>query len=144
MQFSGYAVRYARHMAARLMPRSARIRHAHNRIQVSGDHTGGETPLPIPNREVKPAEADGTWGETPWESRKLPGLFKRDASDRVPLFICRPERGGFLLKGHFHASIPGKIPKAMSLRSCLFLSDVGRKTQEGRRAVVWVEGFYQC
>ena len=47
-----------------------------NQIQVSGDQAGGETPLPIPNREVKPAEADGTWGETPWESRKSPGLFK--------------------------------------------------------------------
>ena len=26
----------------------------------SGDHSGGETPLPIPNRVVKPACADGT------------------------------------------------------------------------------------
>ncbi len=26
----------------------------------SGDNSGGETPLPIPNREVKPTRADGT------------------------------------------------------------------------------------
>ena len=26
----------------------------------SGDYGGGETPLPIPNREVKPTRADGT------------------------------------------------------------------------------------
>ena len=25
-----------------------------------GDDSGGDTPLPIPNREVKPASADGT------------------------------------------------------------------------------------
>ena len=27
-----------------------------------GDDGGGDTPLPIPNREVKPASADGTAG----------------------------------------------------------------------------------
>ena len=38
----------------------------------SGDDSEGETPVPIPNTEVKPFSADGTWGETPWESRSLP------------------------------------------------------------------------
>ena len=28
--------------------------------QSSGDYSDGDTPLPIPNREVKPASADGT------------------------------------------------------------------------------------
>ena len=37
-----------------------------------GDEGGGDTPLPIPNREVKPASADGTAGETLWESRSSP------------------------------------------------------------------------
>ena len=37
-----------------------------------GDDGGGDTPLPIPNREVKPASADGTAEETPWESRSSP------------------------------------------------------------------------
>ena len=37
-----------------------------------GDDGGGDTPLPIPNREVKPASADGTAGGTPWESRSSP------------------------------------------------------------------------
>jgi hypothetical protein len=37
-----------------------------------GDDGGGDTPLPIPNREVKPASADGTAGETLWESRSSP------------------------------------------------------------------------
>ena len=48
----------------------------YNRIYMplfrKGDDGGGDTPLPIPNREVKPASADGTAGETPWESRSSP------------------------------------------------------------------------
>ena len=34
---------------------------------ISGGYSGGVPPLPIPNREVKPARADGT--AHPWESR---------------------------------------------------------------------------
>ena len=36
----------------------------YNRIElfIKGDDGGGDTPLPIPNREVKPARADGTAG----------------------------------------------------------------------------------
>ena len=41
-------------------------------LRSSGDHSGGETPGPIPNPAVKPASADGTWGAAPWESRTLP------------------------------------------------------------------------
>jgi hypothetical protein len=46
-----------------------------NPIQVSGGNCGGETPVPIPNTEVKTASADGTWGVTPWESRSPPGFL---------------------------------------------------------------------
>src|SRR5262245_227540 len=42
-----------------------------------GGFGGGETPLPIPNREVKPSCADGTARDTGWESRS------------PPLFVCR-------------------------------------------------------
>ena len=50
----------------------------------SGDSSGGETPCSIPNQEVKPSSADGTWGETPWESRSLPvrNLFCYRHEDR--------------------------------------------------------------
>ena len=48
---------------------------------VSGGHGGGVTPVPIPNTAVKPASADGTWGETPWESRTPPG-FRSDEAHR--------------------------------------------------------------
>ena len=36
-------------------------------LRSSGGYSGGVPPLPIPNREVKPARADGT--AHPWESR---------------------------------------------------------------------------
>ena len=39
---------------------------------VSGGFGEGETPLPIPNRAVKPLSADGTWLARAWESRTPP------------------------------------------------------------------------
>src|SRR5579872_7438003 len=39
---------------------------------VSGGYGEGETPLPIPNRAVKPLSADGTWLARAWESRSPP------------------------------------------------------------------------
>src|SRR2546421_5034255 len=37
-----------------------------------GDHSDGETPVPIPNTAVKPVSADGTGLATVWESRSSP------------------------------------------------------------------------
>src|SRR4051794_11423801 len=45
-----------------------------------------ETPLPIPNRAVKPLSADGTWRATSWESRSPPVLLKSRPTGR--LFFC--------------------------------------------------------
>ena len=59
------------------MPHDARA------LTAFGGHSGGGTPLPIPNREVKPASADGTWGATPWESRSPPNSSWGRAA-RVP------------------------------------------------------------
>ena len=39
---------------------------------ISGGYCVGETPLPIPNRAVKPHSADGTWLARAWESRSPP------------------------------------------------------------------------
>src|SRR6185503_10033745 len=44
-----------------------------------GGHTGRETPLPIPNREVKPARADGTRRATSRESRSPPIYLAKPA-----------------------------------------------------------------
>src|SRR3954468_11244488 len=39
-----------------------------------GGDSEGDTPLPIPNRAVKPLSADGTWASRPRESRSPPLL----------------------------------------------------------------------
>ena len=68
-----------------------------NRAKVPGDHSGGATPVPIPNTEVKTASADGTWGAAPWESRTSPGYSLQRARAVVggtgPLRV-RNSRGG--------------------------------------------------
>ncbi len=43
-----------------------------NLIWPSGD-SRGETPVPIPNTEVKPSSADGSWGQRPCKGRSLLG-----------------------------------------------------------------------
>src|SRR5881394_3065500 len=45
----------------------------------SGGHGEGETPLPIPNRAVKPLSADGTWLARARESRTPPLLLRTAA-----------------------------------------------------------------
>ena len=49
------------------------------RLHKLGGHSGGETPLPIPNREVKPVSADGTRSAIPRESRTPPITFEGPA-----------------------------------------------------------------
>ena len=39
---------------------------------ISGGDSERDPPVPIPNTEVKPFSADGTWLETARESRTLP------------------------------------------------------------------------
>ena len=45
----------------------------------SGDNGEGDPPVLIPNTEVKPFSADGTWLDTTWESRTLPVPIKERA-----------------------------------------------------------------
>ena len=44
-------------------------------LPISGGYSEGETPLPFPNRAVKPLCADGTWLARAWESRSPPVLL---------------------------------------------------------------------
>ena len=44
---------------------------------ISGDDGEGVPPVPIPNTEVKPFSADGTWLDTARESRTLPDSKKK-------------------------------------------------------------------
>ena len=57
----------------------------HNRIKISGDNGKREPPVPIPNTEVKPLSADGTWLETARESRSSPD--SKDNGKQLPLSI---------------------------------------------------------
>src|ERR1700760_1202513 len=60
-------------------------------------HSERETPLPIPNRAVKPFSADGTWGATPWESRSPPVLhdeFEPPSGGSSSFWALDPSSGG--------------------------------------------------
>ena len=57
----------------------------------SGVYIAGVTPLPIPNREVKPRRADGTIRVTVWESRSMPDIFFN-----AP---CQKARGILIFRG---------------------------------------------
>ena len=54
-----------------------------NIISISGGYGVREPPVPIPNTEVKPYSADGTWLETARESRSPPD------SNRMTVHIMR-------------------------------------------------------
>src|SRR5688572_32819114 len=60
-------------------------------MHVPGGHTGGATPVPIPNTEVKPSKADATAAVRPWESRTLPGYKKACWSKIQQAFSFSPE-----------------------------------------------------
>src|SRR4029079_9973110 len=66
-----------------------------------GGHTGRETPLPIPNREVKPATADGTRRANSRERRSPAIIFEGEPRERL-FFVSG---GGFALD----AVAPGGI-----------------------------------
>ena len=74
-----------------------------------GGHGGGVTPVPIPNTEVKPSSADGTWVERPWESRTPPSSHeRRTPSDGGPSSFSRP------VGSRRSAPIPCRSPPASS------------------------------
>ena len=53
--------------------------------KISGDNSWRVPPVPIPNTEVKPPHADGTWLETARESRSSPDSKKGSGEDRKHL-----------------------------------------------------------
>jgi hypothetical protein len=56
-------------------------------LEISGGYGVGETPLPIPNRAVKPHSADGTWPARARESRSPPVYFRRAALGRLVVVV---------------------------------------------------------
>ena len=87
MRFSGYAKPY----------------------KISGDYGERDPPVPIPNTEVKPFSADGTWLETTWESRTLPDSMKKGLTPNGV--------GSFL----FHLQRPNAPVEFDEVRECTWL-----------------------
>ena len=54
----------------------------------SGGYGEGEPPVPIPNTEVKPFSADGTWLATARESKTLPDPKKKNRIRDERFFFC--------------------------------------------------------
>ena len=50
--------------------------------EISGDNSERDPPVPIPNTEVKPLSADGTWLETARESRTSPDSKREMLEER--------------------------------------------------------------
>ena len=70
--------------------------------RISGGNGKRDPPVPIPNTEVKPLRADGTWLETARESRSLPdsiilssSMAEHSAVNRV-VVGSSPTRGVFV------------------------------------------------
>ena len=59
--------------------------------KISGDNSERDPPVPIPNTEVKPLSADGTWLATARESRTSPG--SRERLERQECFSNTPITG---------------------------------------------------
>ena len=57
-----------------------------------GGYGLGVPPVPIPNTEVKPQHADGTWLETARESRSLPHPSSPLAQLQAGLFVLKTPR----------------------------------------------------
>ena len=55
--------------------------------EFSGGFSERETPVPIPNTEVKPLYVDGTAWVTGWESRTLPGLKVKSPTQMSRVFL---------------------------------------------------------
>ena len=57
-----------------------------NSQTISGDNSLREPPVPIPNTEVKPQHAEGTWLETARETRSSPDSISEDVLATSSLF----------------------------------------------------------
>ena len=54
---------------------------------ISGDNGKRDPPVPIPNTEVKPLRADGTWLATARESRSSPDSKGADERSSAPIIL---------------------------------------------------------
>ena len=82
-----------------------------------GGHSDRVTPVPIPNTEVKPVSADGTWGLTPWESRTPPDFSRQGRLLREAPFVVFGPVIAVGLRPHA-PSPPGSLALARSAGGC--------------------------
>lgn len=92
--FSSYRRSQRRNLSARRLPaamtRTAYPRsgpHTHGKQSILGDDSAGDTPLPIPNRVVKPTRADGTATPSGRVCRRRSFLIPPEFSGGI--FFCR-------------------------------------------------------
>src|SRR5690242_20787453 len=85
--------------------------------QDSGGHGEGETPLPIPNRAVKPLSADGTWLARAWESRTPPVFPSEYVMSVSPLRRRRRRCSRSSRSGPLSTVGPARLGRARSARS---------------------------
>ena len=69
----------------------------HWKLNISGDYNGEDTPVPIPNTEVKLSSAEDTWLETARENRSLPEFYENPES-KAQGFVFQPENEIMLQK----------------------------------------------
>ena len=90
----------------------------------SGDNSGEETPVPIPNTEVKLSSADDTWREAAWESRSLPVHFLYGFDIQTRFW----PHGQVVKTSPFHGGDMGSIPVGVTNNLICHFSSAGRAT----------------
>src|SRR3954451_15479212 len=104
----------------------------------SGGYGEGETPLPIPNRAVKPLSADGTWPARARESRTPPVLSSMGRPPGGPSCVRDPalyrlapaafDRARTQHRGRGDGAVPAgwrAPPQRPVVRMCCALATVG-------------------
>jgi hypothetical protein len=111
----GYAARGTVHAVVNPARPAPGIGRTRTMFVMPGDHCGGETPVPIPNTEVKPSNADGTAFRR--ESRSSPGFFVKPNPAR--------KGGVFYREAESPRGLPediARIRESVGLRRQLFSS----------------------
>ena len=85
-------------------------------LTFSGGYGEGETPLPFPNRAVKPLSADGTWPARAWESRSPPVLLQTPPCRLTLTGSDQAKTGGDLLS----QALASQVPSALRGLTALF------------------------
>ena len=63
----------------------------------------------MPHTAVKPANAESTWGEAPWEDRKP--LIKKKALANASAFLLFVVRGSWEMRGFLSSQGPLLMPR---------------------------------